>query len=58
MRYYYPADQAAAVTLAGDVTSALKSLGYALPPTKAVLLPAQKWNYPGVLELWLDPSKS
>ena len=56
VRYFFPADRAAAVKLAANVTQILKDRHVALPATKVVDLtgsPHDK-NYPGVLELWLD----
>lgn len=60
VRYFFPADKAAAVKLAGDVTQVLRSQGFNLAPTKVIeptSAPLDR-NFPGVLELWLDtPAK-
>jgi hypothetical protein len=58
VRYFFPADRAAAVRLAADVTQILKQRRLNLPATKVVdpSGPSLENNFPGVLELWLDPS--
>ena len=58
VRYFYPDDRRAAVKLAADVTLILKDRHSMLSATKVVDLTATApdKNFPGVLELWLDPT--
>jgi hypothetical protein len=57
VRYFYSQDKPSAVKLASDVTKILRARGSSLPPTRVVdpIAPPLSRNFPGVLELWLDP---